>query len=228
MCRLPTSFLLNIQSCVKQEVDIPQIQNCVTRYSSPYWCSVPNIRKLASVVPEKNVTEIMLWANFSMSTIFKIESNRKTFLVKMPQIQKCVTRTVLHIDAVCQISGRWPLWFPRKMWQKLCCEQIYLWPQYSKSRQTGSGYATDSKLRYTIQFSILMICAKYQKAGLCGSQEKCDRNFLWRGRRCKTMDSEPYMSPPLKLAGNTIKSPFSLMYKKNEVWDNLNTSFFLC
>ena len=36
MCRLPTSFLLNIQSRVKQEVDIPQIQNCVTRYSSPY------------------------------------------------------------------------------------------------------------------------------------------------------------------------------------------------
>ena len=58
MCRLPTSFLLNIQSRVKQEVDKPQIQNCVTRYSSPYWCSVPNIRKLACVVPEKNVTEI--------------------------------------------------------------------------------------------------------------------------------------------------------------------------
>ena len=36
MCRLPTSFLLNIQSRVKQEVDIPQFQNCVTRYSSPY------------------------------------------------------------------------------------------------------------------------------------------------------------------------------------------------
>ena len=36
MCRLPTSFLLNIQSRVKQEVDMPQIQNCVTRYSSPY------------------------------------------------------------------------------------------------------------------------------------------------------------------------------------------------
>ena len=61
MCRLPTSFLLNIESRVKQEVDMPQIQNCVTQYSSPYWCSVPNIRKLASVVPEKNVTEIILW-----------------------------------------------------------------------------------------------------------------------------------------------------------------------
>ena len=59
MCRLPTSFLLNIQSRVKQEVDMQQIQNCVTRY-----------------------------------------------------------------------------------------------------------------------FSILMLCAKYQEAGLCGSQENCDRNYL--------------------------------------------------
>ena len=55
MCRLPT-FLLNIQSRVKQDLDMPQIQNRVTRYGSPYLCSVPNIRKLASVVPEKNLT----------------------------------------------------------------------------------------------------------------------------------------------------------------------------
>ena len=33
MCRLHTSFLLNIQSRVKQKVDMTQIQNCVTRYS---------------------------------------------------------------------------------------------------------------------------------------------------------------------------------------------------
>ena len=52
------AYVPNIQSRVKQEMDMPQIQNCVTRYSSPYWCSMPNIRKLASVVPEKNVTEI--------------------------------------------------------------------------------------------------------------------------------------------------------------------------
>ena len=30
------AYVHNIQSCVKQEVDMPQIQNCVTRYSSPY------------------------------------------------------------------------------------------------------------------------------------------------------------------------------------------------
>ena len=52
------AYVHNIQSRLKQEVDMPQIQNWVTRYSSPSWCSVPNIRKLACVVPEKNVTEI--------------------------------------------------------------------------------------------------------------------------------------------------------------------------
>ena len=52
------AYVHNIQSRVKQEVEMPQIQKCGTRYSSPYWCSVPNIRKLACVVPEKNVTEI--------------------------------------------------------------------------------------------------------------------------------------------------------------------------
>ena len=114
------AYVHNIQCRVKQEVDMPQIQNCVTRYSSPYWCSVQNIRKLACVVPEKNVTEIILW--------------------------------------------------------------ICLCPQYSKSRKTGSGQATDSKLRYTIQFYILMLCAKYQEPSLCDSWEKCDRIFLWRRR----------------------------------------------
>ena len=38
-----------------------QIRNCLTPYSSPYWCSVPNIKKLGCVVPEKNVTDIILW-----------------------------------------------------------------------------------------------------------------------------------------------------------------------
>ena len=54
------AYVHNIQSPVKQEVDMPQIQKCVTQYSSPYRCSVPKIRKLGSVVPEKNVTEIIL------------------------------------------------------------------------------------------------------------------------------------------------------------------------
>ena len=44
--------------------------------------------------------------------------------------------------------------------------------------QRGSGHAADSKLRYTIQFSILKLCAKYLEAGLCGSREKCDRNYF--------------------------------------------------
>ena len=54
------TYVQNIQSRVKQEVDMPQIQNCVTRYRSSYLCSEANIRKLASVVPETYVTEIIL------------------------------------------------------------------------------------------------------------------------------------------------------------------------
>ena len=61
---------------------------------------------------------------------------------------------------------------------KTCIACLLLSFKYSKSRQTGSGHAADSKLRYTIQFSILMLCAKYMKAGLCGSRKKCDRNYL--------------------------------------------------
>ena len=67
---------------------------------------------------------------------------------------------------------------PTSFLLKLSCGQICLCPQYSKSRQTGSGHAADSKMRYMIQFSILMLCAKYQEAGLSGSREKCDRNYL--------------------------------------------------
>ena len=115
------------------------------------------------------------WANFPMSKIFKVSSNRKWTCCRS---KTALHDTVLHTDALCQISGSWPLWFPRKMWQKLSCEQICLCPQYSKSRQTGSKHAADSKMCYTIQFSILMLCAKYQEAGLCGSREKCDRR--WR------------------------------------------------
>ena len=52
------AYVHNIQSRVKQEVDMQQIQKCVTQYSSPYLSSVQNIRKLVCVVPEKSVTEL--------------------------------------------------------------------------------------------------------------------------------------------------------------------------
>ena len=66
-----------------------------------------------------------------------------------------------------------------------------------------------------------MLCAKYQEAGLSGSREKCDRNYLVskyayvhdiQSREIfvtptPTMQddrSDPYMSPLLKRAGDTI------------------------
>ena len=109
------SYIRLRQRRVKQKVDMPQIQKCITRYRSPNWCSVPNIRKLASVVPEKNVTEIILWANLPMSTILKVASHRKW---TCGRFKTALHETVVHIDALCQISESWPLWFPRKMWQK--------------------------------------------------------------------------------------------------------------
>ena len=41
--------------------------------------------------------------------------------------------------------------------------------KYSNFRQTRSEDAADLKLSYSIQVPILMLCAKYQEAGLCGS-----------------------------------------------------------
>ena len=107
--------------------------------------------------------------------IFNVASNRKW---TCRRIKTVLHDTFFYTDALCQISGSWPLWFPIQMWQKISCHQICLCPQYSKSRKIGNGHASDSKMRYTIQFSILMLCAKYQEGGLCGSREKCDRNDL--------------------------------------------------
>jgi len=62
--------------------------------------------------------------------------------------------------------------------EDMCRLRTYFrYQKYSKFRQTGNGHVADSKLSYTIQFSILMLCAKYWEAGLCGSWEKCDRNY---------------------------------------------------
>ena len=82
---------------------------------------------------------------------------------------------------------------------RVACE-LFRYQNYYKFRQTGSGHAADWKLSYTIQCSILMLCAKYQEDGLCGSWEKCDRNYFVTPT---TTDSDPYMSP-LRNAGDTI------------------------
>ena len=47
--------------------------------------------------------------------IFKVVSNRKW---TCRRFKTALHDTVLHTDALCQISGSWLVWFPRKMWQK--------------------------------------------------------------------------------------------------------------
>ena len=67
-------------------------------------------------------------------------------------------RYLFHSNLVASLPGK----------TRVTCELIR-YQKYSKFHQTGSGHAADSKLSYTIQFSILMLCAKYQEAGMCGS-----------------------------------------------------------
>ena len=63
--------------------------------------------------------------------------------VDKPQIQKCITGSILHTDALCQISGSWPVWFQRKMWQK-----FFVTPttkQDDARRQKWSLYVASAK-----------------------------------------------------------------------------------
>ena len=91
---------------------------------------------------------------------------------------KCRLRTNLHNDSIndlMRISEDGP---SLENFGRHVSPAYFFSLKYSKSRKTGSGHAADSNLRYTIQFPILMLCAKYQEAGLSGSREKCDRNYL--------------------------------------------------
>ena len=135
------AYVHNIQSRFKQEVDMPQIQNCITQYSSPYWCSVPNNRKLACVVPEKNVTEIILWANLPFHNIQSCVNRKWT----CRRFKTALHDTVLHTDALCQISGSWPVWFLRKMWQNFFVTPTTTTTQDDARRQKWSLYVAYAK-----------------------------------------------------------------------------------
>ena len=65
-------------------------------------------------------------------------------------------------------SGSWSV-VPEENATEIILRQIFLCQNYAKFRQTGSGHASDLKLRYTIQSAIQMLCAKYKEYGRCGS-----------------------------------------------------------
>ena len=83
---LCNAYIKIILSYGKQEVDKPQIRNCLTQYNSIYLCSVLNIRNLGCMVPEKNVTEIFLYYTYS-----KIILSSGKQEVDKRQIQNSVT-----------------------------------------------------------------------------------------------------------------------------------------
>ena len=109
---------------------------------------------------------------------FKYSKSRQTGSghVADSKLRYTIQFSILRLCAKYQEAG---LCGSREKCDKLSCEQICICPQYSKWRKTGSGHATDSKLCHTIQFSILMLCAKYQEAGLCGCDADADDDARW-------------------------------------------------
>ena len=166
----------SIPSSGKWELDMWQTWNCLTPYSSPFWCSVPNSRKLAYVVFEKNVTEIILSRQHK-----KIQSTTGSQGVKQEvdrrQTQNCLTPYSCPYWRSMPNIRKLPLVVSEKN-----VTIYFVTPTQDddfKFRQTGSGQAVYLKLSYTVHFSILMLCAKYQEAVLYGSWEKCDRNLAY-------------------------------------------------
>ena len=51
--------------------------------------------------------------------IFKVASKRKW---TCRRFKTALHDTVLHTDALCQISGSWPVWFLRKIMTEIFCE----------------------------------------------------------------------------------------------------------
>ena len=114
------SYLRLRQSHVKQEVDMPQIQKCVIRYSSPYWCSVPNIRKLASVVPEKNVTEFFC----------DVDDPRRWIVIPICRLQHAYKRAGDTKISISPVRGEWSFLFTfikECFMQRFICLTYQLW-----------------------------------------------------------------------------------------------------
>ena len=175
-CVTHTCMYVGNKSVAKHLVS-KEVPDKITSWTcSPFkvWLSYSRYTNTGNVQSIKNLVVSLQGRHVSPAYFFSVKcsKSRQNRKWTFRRFKTALHDTVLHTDALCQISGSWPVWFPWKMWQKLSCEQICLCPQYSKWRKTGSGHAEDSKMRYMIQFSILMLCVKYQETVLCGSREK--------------------------------------------------------
>ena len=100
----------------------------------------PDYIKLSS----KSSREDMCRLPTSFLLNFKVTSNRKW---TCRRLKNALHDTVLHIDALCQISGSWPLWFQRKMWQKLSCDRNFLWRLRRRGRRKTTEVIPICRLR---------------------------------------------------------------------------------
>ena len=89
-------------------------------WSYCYKCKAPSlgkpmigeINKLCSKSSREDMCRLPI------SFLLDIQSRVKNRKWTCRRFKTALHDTVLHTDALCQISGSWPVWFPRKMWQK--------------------------------------------------------------------------------------------------------------
>ena len=74
-----------------------------------FFCNLP-YKILVVSLPGKICVACLLL--FFYILVFKVASNRKW---TCRRFKNTLNDTVLDTDALCQISGSWPVWFPRKM-----------------------------------------------------------------------------------------------------------------
>ena len=117
------------------------------------------------------------------------------------RLQTVLHNKVFYIDALCQISGSLPVLLLLKMWQKLFCENFfYIKNILCSVKQTVDIWQMGNCLTWFISpYWSVMLCAKYQEAGLCGSWEKCDRNCF-----VTTMQDDGKLHRPKKMDSDVV------------------------
>ena len=114
-------------------------------------CNVKHIMMLA--IKTTSVLKISTYI-ITSTTAHPIRLNVILGIMSVPTFTSCLLFYVYYCLFMCNL--KLVVSPPGKTC--VACE-LFRYQKYSKFCQTGSGYAADSKLSYTIQLSILMLCA---------------------------------------------------------------------